>query len=268
MNIVINVKSTGKAVICGIFDPLSMMRSLHFLVLLLLPALLPAQVNTTPEVIVRGVVYDVADSSVALPPMIINRNTGKGLMGAAGIEFKVTINRNDTLIITSGGYSSVRVALHDSAVKNEYYVRIGLRIKVQKLPQVAIYPTKQLEEVKKEREALGVKYHYQLTRPMEMAASPITALYERFSQKERSKKYVAEMEDKDRQEDVLKDLFRIYVKADVIDLDEDEFDKFILYLNLPEDFLKTASEYDLVMAIKLRYDQFREVERINRASQH
>jgi len=219
-------------------------------------------------VTLRGKIYDVDDSTAVLAPMIINKSSGKGLMGAAGLEFRLTVQYTDTLLITSGGYTSARILLRDSVRKPEYYVRVGLRMKVQKMPAVAVYPVKKLEEMKKEREALGVKYSYQLDRPMEMAGSPITALYERFSKKERSKRYVAEMENKDRQREILKDLFRIYVKADVIDLSEEEFDKFILYLNLPEEFLKTAGDYDLVAAIKLRYEQFRELERIHRRSQH
>ncbi|TND08866.1 MAG: hypothetical protein FD123_1720 [Bacteroidetes bacterium] len=247
------------------------MKYLFLLVPLFVFATADAQVIAPPSgsVLVSFTVYDIDDSTAVIAPMVINKSTGKGLMGSAGLPFKIRINKTDTIAITAGGYSAVTVNLKDSTVlKSEYKIRIGLRMKVQKLPAVAIYPAKELEQIKKEREQLGVKYHYQVDKPMEMVASPITALYERFSKKERSKKLVAELENEDRRRDVLKDLFRLYVKADIIELSEDEFEKFIVYLNLPEEFIRTAGDYDLAMAIKARYIRFREVERIHRRSQH
>lgn len=220
-----------------------------------------------PPVTVRGVVYDIEDSTAVLSPMIINKSTGKGFYSAAGLPFSITINKNDTLVITAGGYSGFRISYRDSAWRSEYKIRIGLRMRVQQVQSVTIYPLKELEQIKKEREKLGVKFNYQVDRPLEMAASPVTALYERFSRRGQSMKLVAELENQDRQREVLKDLFRLYVKADIIELQEEEFDKFIIYLNLPEEFLKTASDYDLVAAVKARYVQFREVERIHRRGQ-
>lgn len=221
-----------------------------------------------PQVVLRGVVFDVEDSSAVLSPMIINKSTGKGFYSAAGAPFVVTISKTDTLLITAGGYNGFRICLRDSVLRSEYKVRIGLRMRVQQVQTVTIYPLKELEQIKKERENLGVKFNYQVERPLEMAASPITALYERFSRRGQSMKLVAELENQDRQREVMKDLFRLYVKADIIELEEEEFDKFIIYLNLPEEFLRTASDYDLVAAVKSRYVQFREVERIHRRGQH
>lgn len=247
------------------------MKNLLFLSALLFTGIAAAQVIAPPDgtVLVHFSVYDLEDSTAVIAPMVINKSSGKGMMGSTAQPLKMRIKKTDTLSVTSGGYSAVRVCLKDSSVtKSEFKLRIGLKLKLQKLPAVSIYPAKELEQIKKEREKLGVKYHYQTEAPMEALGSPITALYERFSKKEQSKQLVARLENEDRMRDVLKDLFRVYVKADVIELSEDEFDKFILFLNLPEEFLRKASEYELAAAIKERYVRFRELEKIHRRSQN
>ena len=57
--------------------------------------------------------------------------------------------------------------------------------------------------------------------------------------------------------DILKDLFRLYVKHDVINLSDEDFDAFIKYLNLSDEFIQTATQFELVMAIKGKYESFK-----------
>jgi hypothetical protein len=92
---------------------------------------------------------------------------------------------------------------------------------------------------------------------IDVLQSPITAIYQAFSKKEQNKKWIAEQEFKDDQRKVVKELLRLYISFDIISLTEDEFDDFISFLNLDTDFLKTASEMDLIIFIKDKYDHFR-----------
>ena len=92
---------------------------------------------------------------------------------------------------------------------------------------------------------------------IDVLQSPITAIYQAFSKKEQNKKWIAEQVYKDDQRKVVKELLRLYISFDIISLSEDEFDDFISFLNLDTDFLKTASEMDLIIFIKDKYDHFR-----------
>jgi hypothetical protein len=92
---------------------------------------------------------------------------------------------------------------------------------------------------------------------IEVMNSPITALYQAFSKKEKSKRAVAEMEFQDDQRKVLKELLRLYVAYDIVDLSEDDFDEFIFFLNVNPDFLRTASEYELIEFIKGKFEHFK-----------
>jgi Trm5-related predicted tRNA methylase len=87
--------------------------------------------------------------------------------------------------------------------------------------------------------------------------SPITALYQAFSKKEQNKAWIAEQQYKDDQRRIVKELLRLYVAFEIIDLPETTFDDFITFLNIDENFIKTASEMELVLFIKDKYDHFK-----------
>ena len=124
------------------------------------------------------------------------------------------------------------------------------------LKEVSVFANRGLNEIQNDIDKLGVKKSYNTTGANALE-SPITALYERFSKFEQSKRKVAEWENEDLKRDILRYLFRLYVKNEVIDLKDDEFDAFIKYLNLNDEFIKNASQFELVMAIKGKYESFK-----------
>jgi hypothetical protein len=86
--------------------------------------------------------------------------------------------------------------------------------------------------------------------------SPITALYQAFSKKEQNKRWIQEQKYKDDQRRVVKELLRLYVAFDIINMTEDDFDDFIQFLNMDDDFLKTSSEMELILFIKDKYEHY------------
>ena len=86
--------------------------------------------------------------------------------------------------------------------------------------------------------------------------SPITALYQAFSKKEQNKRWIQEQKYKDDQRRVVKELLRLYVAFDIINMTEDDFDEFIQFLNMDDDFLKTSSEMELILFIKDKYEHY------------
>ena len=140
--------------------------------------------------------------------------------------------------------------------KQEYHIRIALRQLNVSIPTVSIEGEKSMKQIQKDIKELGVKDLRTTQTTADAMSSPITYLYERFSKFEQSKRKVAEMENELKKREVLKNLFRIYIRYDIIELSEAEFDQFIAYCNLSEVFIKTATEYELVSAIKSRYDNF------------
>jgi hypothetical protein len=95
-------------------------------------------------------------------------------------------------------------------------------------------------------------------------ASPITFLYQQFSKVERSKRLVKQMDNEDKNRDLLKELFQHYVDYEIIDLTNEEFDDFIDFLNVSDEFIKTSSQYDFLIFVKDRFTDYKVLRRQNK----
>jgi hypothetical protein len=83
--------------------------------------------------------------------------------------------------------------------------------------------------------------------------SPITALYQAFNRKERSKRALAELINNDNRRRIIRDLLSMYASSDLIRMPESQFDDFIDYLHLDDETLKMMSDYDMAVFIRDRY---------------
>jgi len=210
------------------------------------------------NVSIVGKVYDRDNPQALLNKlMVINKRTNMGIFANADGTFKISAEQSDTILFSALGYLQKKICLADSAPKKNFYVDVALSKLYFTLKEVSIFPVKSLNEIQKEIDKLGVKSTYMTNGLADAVSSPISYLYERFSKFERSKRQVAEWENEELKRDVLKDLFRVYVKYDVIDLSDEEFDAFIKYLNLSEEFIQNATQFELVMAIKGKYENFK-----------
>ena len=84
--------------------------------------------------------------------------------------------------------------------------------------------------------------------------SPITFLYQSFSRRERSKREARELRNERNRRDLLKELFRKYVSGNIIHLNNDEFDDFIDFCTISDDFMKRTSQYDFIMYVKKKFE--------------
>lgn len=200
----------------------------------------------------------VADTGTGLPlpgTMIINKSTGTGIFGGPGGEFSMLISKDDHLIFSVIGYQIKTICFKDSLWRLPYEILVELHELTIDLQEVEIFPERSLKEIQREIDALGTDYPHQV-KGIEAFESPITYIYYRFSRFEKQKRKAFELYNEENMKTILKELFRKYIKADIIELNNKDFDEFILFCRLPEDFIINASQYDLVMAIKVKYDQF------------
>lgn len=216
---------------------------------LLFSMMASSQVDT---VTVVGKISDADNPYVWMPAMIVNKSTGKGAFADNGGKFLVRIKKTDTLIINATGYIQQKFCFKDSTGSN-----FSLQIKLSKQPivlkEATVKPERDLTKIEEDIKTLK-KEEVNTVTGINVAKSPITALYERFSSIGRQKNLVAEMEYEDKRRELLKELLAKYVRYDIIDLGMQDFDKFIDYLNLPDEFIRESSQYDLIMAIKYRYE--------------
>ena len=208
------------------------------------------------NITIIGQAYD-KETKLPLPRlMIINKRTSNGVFADSEGKFTIRALQSDTIMLSALGFKLKKICLKDSAAKEQYFIYIPLEKLYFTLKEVSIFPIRSLNEIQKDIDNLGIKKTYSLE-GLDAISSPISYLYERFSKFGRSKQKVAEWENEDLKRDILKDLFRLFIKHDIIDLNDAEFDAFIKYLNFSDEFMQNASQLELIMAIKGKYETFR-----------
>lgn len=206
------------------------------------------------RVLLKGKVMDTIQPQGFYNLMIVNSSSGRGVFGQPDGSFNVFAADHDSITLSVKNYPMI--AFRVVADSNCQMVIDGfLEHKTILIREVAVRPLKSLQQIKEERASLSLRETRMVT-GIEVMQSPITALYQRFSQKEQSKREVAKMEYKDDQKKVLKELLRLYISYDIVNLDEEEFENFIDFLNIDETFLKTSSDMELITFIKDKYEHF------------
>ena len=223
-----------------------------FFLIVFLPFVSFAQCD---KVFVSGRVVDTLRPQSFYNLMVINRTTGRGIFGQPDGYFSVYVRPNDKISLSTKEYP-----IYEFTAKPDSNCQCQVIAYIEKLPQqvqeVVVKPLKTLEQIKEERKNLVLRETRQVT-GIEVLQSPITALYQAFSKKEQNKRWIAEQKYKDDQRQVVKELLRLYVAYEIIEMEEDEFDDFIIFLNADPDFLKTAAEMELVLFIKDKFEHFK-----------
>ena len=218
-----------------------------------------AAIPGAETVTVTGVVVDENNINMTRV-MVIDKSTGRGTYVGLDGKFSISIPRPDTLMFAYTGYKIKKISFKDSLSATQFFMLVKLSPASYQLKEIVIYPVKKLSEVQKQLDDLG-NYRQPTYQTNGLAAigSPITALYERFSKMEQSKRKVQELEQNDRKVSALKELFKIYIKYDIIDLTDDQFDDFITFCDLSDYFILHASQFELVETIKSKYLNFKEL---------
>jgi hypothetical protein len=204
-----------------------------------------------------GSIRDTTSRTGFYNVFIVNQSAGRGVFGKPDGSFSLDVNPGDSIFFRISGYQTLKVkAVADSSCRHEF--RAFIKPLEYKKEEVVVYPVKSLSQIKEERERLA-KVETRMVTGLDALKSPITALYQEFSRRERMKKKLAQLQFQDNMEQVVKELLRVYVSYDIIELSEEEFMEFMQFMNLNEAFLKTASDYELIIYIKEKYIHFRQI---------
>lgn len=208
------------------------------------------------QITVHGQVRDENDQPIA-NIIIINRRTREGSFGRNDGSFTIQCLNTDTIAITSMGYFPRSITFRDSLSKDQYRIRTYLNQRTYRLPQVEVFAARDLDKIQADILKLGYREEDYMLSGINAAKSPITFLYQQFSRKERSKRLVKQMENEDLKRALLKELFKHYVDYQIIELTDAEFDQFIDFINVPDDYLIHTSQYDFLIYVKDRFIDFR-----------
>jgi hypothetical protein len=206
------------------------------------------------EFTLRGKVTDLTTGQPIAGALVVQKSVLRGTFTDGYGYFIIKAVKTDTIMVTLTGYKAQNLCYADSAGTN-FSLEIKLPQKIYALKAVTVRPLKTFAEIENDKSKLG-SYTLPTMRTADALSSPITYLYERFSKYGRNKAKLADLKNLEQKKDLLKELFRIYVKTDIMDLDESEFDDFILFMNLSDNFIKNSSQYDLTQYILLKFDEY------------
>lgn len=204
---------------------------------------------------VKGKVIDSIFNVGFYNLVVINKSVGKGIFGESDGSFSITVKKSDEIGISVVGYQTIYLSFKDSAYHKVNSIKVYVQPLEYSSEAVIIKPLKTLEELKEERANIA-KREVPVVTVSNAISSPITALYVAFSKREKTKRKVAEMEFQDQQDDIVREILRIYVHNDIIGLDSPEFEEFIVFLNLNTEFLKSATDYELITYIQEKFEHF------------
>ena len=216
-----------------------------------------AQDNKRQEVLINGKIIDASYPNLSLENiMIINLRTQQGIFAQGDNTFSIQILPSDSLVVTATGYSTKKICLKDSLNSNTRLFIIGINRLSVELKEVTIFRPRDFQKIEEDLKKLGYEESdYKLT-DVEAWNSPLTALYQAFSRRERSKRKVAELQNADLRHDLLKELLQVYVDTKLIDLPSEDYDKFINFLHLSDETLNTITQYELALYVKEMYARF------------
>lgn len=227
--------------------------AIFVLLLFILPGIAFSQTDT---VRLKGSIYDNFTKRALVGVSIVNPKSSITVATDSKGYFDVLIHRTDTLFLFMPGYHTTRFSVVDSTPKSLYFLHLAIEPLSTGLNQaVVIKAPKSLEEIEAERRKMGITPK-ELDRPAVVITSPISALYEYFSGMARQReKLKAQMKD-DETRRIFKELLNYYNENGLIDLPEKNYDEFIDFCNLPADFLKSSSDYEITKTIVTMYNKY------------
>jgi hypothetical protein len=235
------------------------MKTILIFILLICLTGFSQQANYNDSLItIEGRVVDTTKIVGFYNTVVLDKTVGKGIFGESNGKFKITVRKGDLIGVSVSSYRTVYISYKDSVYKPVYKPVIYLEMLSVQGKEVVVTRIRTLEELKEERAAIA-KREVPTVTVSNAFQSPITALYVAFSKREKTKRLVAEMEYQDQQDNVVREILRLFVHSDIINLSPDDFDEFMRFLNLNPNFLKNANDYELITYIQYKFEHFQKI---------
>ena len=185
--------------------------------------------------------------------MVVNRTRSVGQFCEQDGSFLIKACPTDTIQFAATGYISQRISFADSTYKPQFSVVIRMKQLRISIPEVEIISPRELQQIEEDIAKLGFDEKDYRISSVDALSSPITFLYQQFSKRERSKRLAIELRNNDRRRELLKELFAKYVEFEIIDLDNEEFDAFIDFMDPGDERLKRMTQYEFILYTKDRF---------------
>lgn len=235
-------------------------------------------IRIADRVIVAGYVFEESNGSPLPYVNVYVKQSRIGTITDTSGYFILKAGINDTLIFSSLGYDKKYVVITDSAADNDKPLIVFLDTKIYEIRSVEIIALRRYKQLEYEITTMklpeddytnaatnfpfrpaDIDYYTRDVTPMSgigVVFSPITALYDAFSKEGKEKQKLAEIQEKDYLNSLIEEKISIAVIMKITGMGREDTNVFLEWCNFSPDFILKLTEYDLVLVIKHKYNQY------------
>ncbi len=213
------------------------------------------------DITVKGIVYDKDSISPMQFAYVVNKNSTTGIVADVNGNFSLKIRSGDTLAFSYVGYHVTKVYTHqlkDSIKNSVLKLKVYLKLKAKELSSVVITPHAFSKEQKETYKRKIDEYHRGIESPL---ASPISALYYTFSRKGRELKELSLLYDQLLIDEIKESRLSPERVRNITGNDTLNVRDFLNYCFLPDQFVVSASDYELFLSVNKYYKLYLEAVR-------
>ncbi|MGI9544296.1 MAG: carboxypeptidase-like regulatory domain-containing protein, partial [Cyclobacteriaceae bacterium] len=211
-----------------------------------------------------------ADSMSPLPSAHVILNGVQGTTPDQDGKFAISLNRQDTILITHVGYRDYLIPILADLNGDKYYVRVLMSKALIELEEVVIYRwPSTLASFKEEVLAMEVPMEERISIPgsydgprrpsKTKISSPISFLYQKFSRAAKQQRRFEATKAKMERHRLIDSKYHPELVKEVTGIkDEKELDAFMAFCNLTDNFIEKSNQYDLLAAINQCYDRYQQ----------
>jgi len=239
--------------------------------------LFTSQFTYAQEIEISGQIVD-KESKEAIPYVhIVNTSTGQGMVSNTEGRFWVTMDKFDTLQLSSIGFEKYAFTLKPNITTDKLIVTIELNTSTLELETVNVFAYRNEQALKKallemdvpieQEETLkipGVREAKKLAPPSGNGGislgSPITMIAKAFSKEEKERKLLKKYQKEYEYQRVLTSKYNETIVMEITNIPEDKVEDFMEFCVLEDSFIYRATEYELAVVLNQCLIDFNKIE--------
>lgn len=203
---------------------------------------------------------------------IINQTKGLGATSDLHGKFAIKVDPTDTLVFSAVGYEKLALILADEAINLDEPIQISLAPATYELDPVQVQAFKDEAGFKQDILNMRLPEEKKIVIPgtydgprdpnarFSLASGPFSAVQNMFSKEAKEiKKYKEVIRDYPREKTIISKYNRQIVE-EITGLKDEALNDFMLFCKVPDDFILTANDYEIVLAVNNCYKDFIKVQ--------
>lgn len=204
-----------------------------------------------------------AETGNAVPYVhVVNKNTRKGSVSNTEGRFWMTMGKTDTVLFSAIGFEPYAFTVKDQVKSDKLIVTIEMNTSTMELQPVKVFAYKDEHALKKAIIAMEVPieedrkriqlpgFNYGPTKEVRPSVlNPISLLHNAFSRDVKEQKKLAQYQQQESYQNLLKAKYNEAVVIELTGLPEDDVKDFMKFCQLPESFIARSSEYEIAVAV-------------------